>query len=137
MNNNYSLNHVISWLVTLALPLLLVAGGVRLLLSHEFLRLEYQRPGFPPDPYGFTTADRLQYGMHAIDFLFQAGDSSSLAAFMIPAQKCWQPPADAAQCQLFKANELRHLADVKRIVAAVDLRPWPQSPANVATALLP
>ena len=107
------------WLITLALPFLLVAVSVRLMLSHEFLRLEYQRAGFPTDPYGFTTEDRLEYGMHAIDFLFQAGGSSDLAARRIPRPKCWQLAADATDCRLFKAKELRHLEDVKQIVTLV------------------
>ena len=110
------IGNLIRWLITLALPFLLVAGSVRLLLSHEFLRLAYQRPGFPADPYGFTTEDRIEYGVLAIDFLFQSGDSSALAAQRIPRQKCWQLAEDASDCPLFNANELRHLEDVKHIV---------------------
>lgn len=119
MNNTLGIGHAIRWLFTLALPFLLVSASVRLLLSHEFLRLEYQRPGFPADPYGFTTGDRLEYGLHAIDFLFQAGDSSALASLKIPHEKCWQPAAEAAQCPLFNAKELRHLEDVRQVVTAL------------------
>ena len=110
---------LLRWFFTLGLPLLLVAASVRLLLTHEFLRLEYQRPGFPADPYGFTRQDRLEYGLYAIDYLYQAGDSSSLAALQLPREKCWQPADDAANCPLFNANELRHLEDVKRIVTFI------------------
>lgn len=116
MNNTRRLVYVLRGLMMLVVPFMLAAVSVRLLLSHEFLRLEYQRPGFPADPYGFTTQDRLEYGAYAIDFLFQAGDSSSLAALQIPRQKCWQPDDDAARCKLFNATELRHLEDVKQIV---------------------
>lgn len=116
MNNRFSYLCLLRWSFALALPFLLVAAGVRLLLSHEFLRLEYQRPGFPADPYGFTTEDRLEYGMHAIDFLFQAGDASSMATLMIERQTCTPRTADAAYCLLFNSNELRHLQDVKQIV---------------------
>jgi len=119
MTNGRGIGQAIGWLITLALPFMLVAASVRLLLSHEFLSLEYQRPGFPADPYGFTTADRLEYGMHAIDFLFGAGDSSALARLQIPRQKCWQPVDAAANCLLFNANELRHLEDVKQVLRAV------------------
>lgn len=119
MNNSRGLALLFRWLFMLAAPFLLVAASVRLLLSHEFLRLEYQRPGFPADAYGFSAEDRLEYGMHAIDFLFQAGDSSALAALQLPRQKCWPPIAEAANCPLFNANELRHLEDVKRIVTAI------------------
>ena len=43
---------VVRWFFTLAFPFLLVIAGVRLLLSYEFLRFQYQRPGFPADIYG-------------------------------------------------------------------------------------
>ena len=119
MTNGRGIGRAIGWFITLALPFMLVAFAVRLLLSHEFLRLEYQRPGFPADPYGFTTEDRLEYGLYAIDFLFDAGDSSALARLQIPRQKCWQPAEDAATCPLFNAHELRHLEDVKQVLTAV------------------
>ncbi len=135
MNNCRNCHRLIRWLFTLALPVLLLAASVRLLLSHEFLRLEYQRPGFPADPYGFTTQDRLEYGLLAIDFLFQTGDSSSLAALRIPRQKCWQPAGDAAHCQLFNANELRHLEDVKRTVTAIFVLAFTGVAALVAALL--
>lgn len=119
MNNRSSFRYLLRLSFALAVPFLLVAASVRLVLSHEFLRLEYQRPGFPADPYGFTTQDRLEYGMHAIDYLFQAGGSSALAALQVPRQKCWQPADDSADCPLFNSNELRHLEDVKRIVSFI------------------
>lgn len=119
MKNSRRYGFLVRWLITLAIPFLLLAASVRLLLSHEFLRLEYQRPGFPADPYGFTAQDRLEYGMHAIDYLFQAGDNSSLATLQIERQNCWTTTADAAHCLLFTSNELRHLEDVKRIITAI------------------
>ena len=114
-----NLKLAVRWFFTLSIPLLLVAASVRLLLSHEFLRIEYQRPGFPADPYGFTAADRLQYGMYAVDYLFQSGNNSALTALQLPRQKCWQPTGDAAHCALFNAKELRHLEDVRQVVATL------------------
>ncbi len=119
MNRSRSYGFLFRWLITLALPYLLLAASVRLLLSHAFLRFEYQRPGFPAEPYGFTIEDRLEFGMHAIDFLFQAGDTSALATLLIPSEKCWQPADDATHCPLFNTNELRHLQDVKQIVSVM------------------
>lgn len=101
------------WIIALALPLLLVLAGVRLLLSYEFLRFEYTRPGFPADAYGFTIADRLEYGMVALDFLFSAESSDSLQRLRLPPKKCW-PPAGTGDCPLFVERELEHLNDVKR-----------------------
>ncbi len=119
MNNTDRIGYALRWLITLALPCLLVAASVRFMLSHEFLRLEYQRPGFPADPYGFSIQDRIEYGALAIDFLFQSGDSSALATQRIPRQVCWQPAAAAADCRLFNSNELRHLEDVRQIITII------------------
>ena len=116
MKSSRGYTFLLRWLITLALPFLLVTASVRLLLSHSFLQLEYQRPGFPADPYGFTAADRLEYGMHAIDFLFQAGDASALATLQIERHSCVPHTIDAAYCLLFNSNELRHLQDVKHIL---------------------
>lgn len=101
------------YFITLAVPFLLVMSGVRMLLSYEFLRFEYTRPGFPADPYGFTTLDRLEYGMYAISFLFSAEGDEELARLRLPRDKCWQPLDGAANCAQFNERELGHLADVK------------------------
>ena len=109
---------VVRWFFTLAVPLLLVMAGVRLLLSYEFLRFQYQRPGFPADIFGLTTADRLEYGMFAITFLFSADGDDELSRVRLPREKCWQPSASAADCPLFNQTELGHLRDVRRILQA-------------------
>ncbi|MCY3778866.1 MAG: DUF1461 domain-containing protein [Chloroflexi bacterium] len=106
------------WFIALAVPFLLVMASLRLLLSYEFLRIEYVRPGFPADDYGFTTADRLQYGMHAIGFLFSAAGVEDLARIRLPEDKCWQPAGGAPDCALFNARELIHLEDVKSILGS-------------------
>ena len=103
--------------IMLALPFLLLLAGARLLLSYEFLRFEYTRPGFPADPYGFTTEDRLEYGMEAISFLFNAKGVEELARLRLPRERCWQPSADASGCPLFTARELGHLEDAKRLLS--------------------
>ena len=103
-----------SWLLTLSLPALLCLASARLLLSHAFLRIEYQRPGFPVDVYGFTTDDRLQYGGLAIDYLFEGAESESLSELRLPGALCF--PADRDDCAMFSALELRHMRDVKAIL---------------------
>ena len=107
---------MLRWFMTLALPFLLSIASLRLLLSYEFLRFEYTRPGFPSDPYGMTSADRLEFGMHAIGWLFSADDLKALARLRLPADKCWLAAPGAVDCPLFNAKELWHLADVKQIL---------------------
>ncbi len=106
----------IRYFLTLALPLLLVLGSVRLLLSYEFLRFEYHRLGFPSDSYGFSTADRLEYGPLAISYLFNSEPIDFLATLRLPLDKCWQPLPGATDCAMFNARELTHLRDVKQII---------------------
>jgi integral membrane protein (TIGR01906 family) len=86
--------------------------SVRVFLTHAFLELEYHRPGFPPDSYGFTTEDRLRLGAGALDYLFEAAPSDTLAALTF---------ADGAP--VFQAPEVRHMEDVRRLTQAV-LKVW-------------
>ena len=46
---------ILSWLVTILVPLALIGLGLRVLLSPVFLKIEYSLPCFPPDDYGFTS----------------------------------------------------------------------------------
>jgi len=91
-------------LVTLSLPVFLVLTGVRLVMTDAFLQVEYHRPGFSADRYGFTREDRLRYAPQAVDYLRGGPD---LEALTFPDG---QP--------LYNPRELRHMADVK---AATDM----------------
>ena len=119
MNPERMLRRFVLLIFALAAPLLLTAGSARLLLSHEFLRLAYARPGFPADPYGFTTADRFELSSHAINYLFNGRDIGFLADLRLPAEKCAPPPADGRDCPMFKRAELVHMRDVKAITSAI------------------
>jgi integral membrane protein (TIGR01906 family) len=92
----------VGWLIVLALPLALVLLNARLLMSRAFLRWEYNRPGFPPDPYGFTTQDRLTYAPPALDYLFNDAGVEFLADQTLP---------DGSP--LYNQRELSHMQDVK------------------------
>jgi len=43
-------------LVTLTIPVIISVLSILILLSPIFTNLEYRRPGFPEDNYGFTTS---------------------------------------------------------------------------------
>lgn len=93
------IGHVV---ITGALPLLLVLINARLLMTPVFMRLEYTRPGFPPDTYGFTTEDRLNYGGKGLAYLFNNQDISYLGDLTF---------SDGSP--LFQERELSHMHDVK------------------------
>lgn len=99
---------VLSWLVTILLPVALTFLGLRLLLTHAFPAIEYRLPGFPADEYGFTLQDRLHWSGISIDYLLNSADSSFLGdlTFMdgVP---------------LFNERELSHMLDVKHVVGPV------------------
>ena len=50
-------------------PLVVLVGVVRLVASPVFLWLEYHRAGFPADPFGMSTEQRLNYGSYGLDYL--------------------------------------------------------------------
>lgn len=89
--------------IVLALPPFLVLTSVRLVMSELFLKLEYNRPGFPADRYGFTQADRLRYAPHAVRYLLDNEPISYLAELEIDGEP------------MFTAKELQHMEDVQRV----------------------
>ena len=100
-----TLYRILAWLVTLLLPLALTFLGLRMLLSHTFLQIEYSMPGFPEDMYGFTRADRLHYAPLAVDYLLNSADISFLGNLTFP---------DGSS--LYNDRELSHMHDVKNVI---------------------
>jgi integral membrane protein (TIGR01906 family) len=99
---------VLSWFVTLLLPVALTFLGVRLLLTHAFPEIEYRLPGFPADMYGFTLQDRLRWSRISIDYLLNNADISFLSDLRF---------MDGVP--LFNERELSHMQDVKGVVQPV------------------
>lgn len=99
---------VLSAVVMLLLPLILVLITARLIMTPLFFRFEYNRPGLPPDPYGFTTEDRLYYGTRGLLYLFNNEDISYLGELTLPGGR----PA-------FNERELSHMEDVKVVTRNV------------------
>lgn len=93
---------LISLLTTLLVPIVLLGIGLRLLLSPLFLQIEYNLPGFPEDPYGFTKEDRLRWAPFAVDYLVNRADISYLGDLRFD---------DGAP--LYNERELSHMHDVK------------------------
>lgn len=83
---------------------LLVMIAVRLIMTPLFLDVEYYRPGFPADPYGFTTSERVTHGREAVAYLLNGDDIAFLGDLNFP---------DGAA--LFNARELHHMRDVKAV----------------------
>jgi integral membrane protein (TIGR01906 family) len=100
----------IQWLLVLALPVLLLAANLRLVTGHWFVRWEYQKAGFPPDPFGLSTTERIQLAEVCQDFLASNADISLLANLHLSAGE----PA-------FNERELRHMADVQAVYQSLTI----------------
>lgn len=90
--------------IILTLPAI-VLGVVRLMLTPLFIQVEYRMPYFPPDPFGFTQADRLYWADVARQYLLNDADISFLGDLRFDDGR-----------PLYNARELRHMVDVKRVV---------------------
>lgn len=99
---------VVQALIVLALPVCLLAADVRLVTGHWFVRWEYGKASFPPDPYGFSTAERTRLAQVCVDYLVTRADIALLADLRL---------ADGRAA--FNARELRHMADVQAVFGGV------------------
>ncbi len=95
------------WQVLLALfyPVILLVLAVRAVTSPLFLWVEYNRPGFPGDGYGFSTDDRMTYGSYAVDYLSNWAGPRYLGDLV-----------NRSGDSLFKDGEVSHMADVKLVI---------------------
>jgi integral membrane protein (TIGR01906 family) len=101
-----------SWFVALLVPVALVLGVVRLMLTPAFLRFEYGLPNFPTDTFGFSQQDRLYWAQFAVDYLLNSEDISYLGDLRF---ENGQP--------LYNQRELSHMVDVK-VTMGVALKVW-------------
>ena len=99
----------LSWLITLILPFILIMSAARLLFGPLYLQYEYNKPGFPPDNFGFSKEDRLYWGEISIDYLF---GQAELEGQILP---------DGSP--LYNKRELSHMVDVQVLVQQA-LRVW-------------
>lgn len=86
-------------------PLVLLILAVRAVTSPLFLWIEYNRPGFPGDGYGFSTDDRMTYGSYAVDYLSNWASPRYLGDLVYRSGD-----------KLFKDGEVSHMADVKVVI---------------------
>lgn len=119
--NSTRLSGVLSWVITLLVPIVLVLTAVRLLMTPLYVDIEYNTPAFPEDRYGFTKQDRLYYSKIAIDYLLNDEDISFLGDLRFPEGQ--QVPAESCRfmddCSLvYNDRELQHMEDVKNVVKA-------------------
>lgn len=91
-------------LLAVLAPLVLLLGAVRLVATPLFLWLEYHRPGFPADPYGFSTADRMTYGSAGLDYLHNLAGPRYLSELTFQGKP------------LLSEAAVSHMTDVKTVM---------------------
>ena len=93
-------------LIVLVVPVILVLTWLRVLLTPVFVRSEYNKSAFPPDPYGFSLEDRLHWSEISRQYLLNREGIQFLGDQHLP---------DGTP--LYNVRELRHMADVKKVVS--------------------
>ena len=102
------LKRAASILGVILFPAFAVLTSIRIALTPFFINLEYRLPGFPPDTYGFTTADRLHWAQFSIDYLLGKINHADFSAQILP---------DGTP--LFNPRELMHMLDVRNLTIPV------------------
>jgi integral membrane protein (TIGR01906 family) len=92
-------------LLVAAFPLLVLLAWVRIMLLPAFVELEYRRPGFPPDPFGFTTAERIRWANVSREYLLSNAGADYFSRYRL---------ADGSP--LYNEREVGHMADVHVLV---------------------
>jgi integral membrane protein (TIGR01906 family) len=99
-------------LVIILVPVFLLMTSIRILITPLYPQVEYQMPGFPADPFGFSAQERLAYARVSVEYLLNAQPISFLADLKM---KDGTP--------LYNDRELSHMLDVKNLVQAM-IKAW-------------
>ena len=136
---NKTLVLIIRWLIILAMPVLIVLLSARIMVNTWYPSFEYAKANFPPDLFGFTQAQRLEFGTISINFL-NAPEPPEVAVKMLEALRL--PGTDQP---MFTIYENQHMVDVKRLMdqlwrvlaiaaGVVDHRIWLSCSSHAARA---
>ena len=90
-------------LITLLLPVLLVLGSVRLLITDEYLAFEYGKAGFLADPFGFDWSQRLAYASANFRYVRENQPIDALSRLRLGDQS------------IYNAREIKHMQDVQKV----------------------
>jgi integral membrane protein (TIGR01906 family) len=96
---------ILTWIFTLLMPVMIIFSITRLIMTPVFPPIEYNMPGFPDDPYGFTKEERLKWSKLSMDYLLNNKDISYFNNYKL---------ADGSP--LYNERELSHMDDVKSLV---------------------
>jgi integral membrane protein (TIGR01906 family) len=103
---------ILRFCLQVIIPIILLLGSVWIILltAKFWVPLEYRMPGFPPDRYGFTLQDRIQWSGVDIRFLLGSEPISYFDRYQLD---------DGSP--MHNERELVHMEDVKNLI---DLTRW-------------
>ncbi|WP_461170367.1 TIGR01906 family membrane protein [Arthrobacter sp. Z1-15] len=99
------LARILQVMIAVFFPVMLLAAAIRAVATPVFLWIEYHRPGFPADSYGFSTDDRMTYGSYAVDYLLNFAGARYLGDLVTTGGE-----------PLYLESEVSHMADVKTVL---------------------
>lgn len=108
MKNVSWFSKISSWLVSILTPFVILMISIRILISPLFAQIEYQLPGFPEDPYGFTFEDRLRWSEPSIKYLVNSEGIGYLESLRFENGE-----------PIYNPSELSHMEDVKSVVTGM------------------
>lgn len=97
---------VVVGVIAVTVPPLLVVSALRVLATDWFVRYELGRDGVPPDRYGLTSPERLELALTGLRSI-QPGSEG-----IVLLERATLPDGSLA----FNGRELRHMADVRRLL---------------------
>jgi integral membrane protein (TIGR01906 family) len=99
---------ILGYLLAASTPVVISVLAILVLLSPVFMELEYRRPGFPEDEYGFSREERLYYGNLTRRYLISSMTLDDLRSLEF-----------AEGGPIYIERELSHLKDVKVVLGGV------------------
>ena len=90
-------------LIVFLLPFWILIGSVRLLVTSDYMRVEYNRAGFPEDLFGFNKEQRIGFASENVRYLRDNLPISTLEEQNIQGQP------------LYNTRELKHMEDVQNV----------------------
>ena len=110
---------IVRWAVVLALPFLITASTLRLIMSWnspDYPSFEYGR--IEPDRYGMSDEDRLAFARASLDYLLDAGSAED-AIYLLEELRF--PDSDQS---FYNDREIDHMLDVKKVTDAFQRLMW-------------
>ncbi len=110
---------LVTWLVTILVPVALVLLAVRIILNPWYIDFEYNTPGFPVDQYGMSKEEQMHYAQVEMNYLLNDAGISYLGDLHFPDSQTVPEPScsQMTDCtKLYNERELDHMEQVKAVV---------------------